>query len=110
MTKIVVAILILLTACAQVKGGKTTAGPAGPQGVPGKDATPVYAVQLCPNQPHPQYPNHFPEEAICINGSLHGVFNGTVDYFTELPPGNYKSIAPEGCNLVIMDNCQVSQQ
>lgn len=111
MKKLAIIICLFSIGCGQLKppaDGQN--GSAGPQGVAGQDATPTYVVQLCPNQPHPSYPNHFPEMGFCLDHKLYGVFNGSVDYLTELPPGNYASIAPEGCNLTISTNCQVTQQ
>lgn len=85
-------------------------GAKGRDGQDGIDGTQVTVVQLCPNQPHPSYPSHFPELALCINSKLYGVYNSTIDYLSELPPGDYRSIAPDGCNLLIKDNCIVEQR
>lgn len=118
--------LVVLNGCGKdLKGAKGDAGPqggqgpagvAGPQGPTGAQGEQgvagesPYIVQLCPNNPHAHYPDHFPELAFCLNGMLYGIYNGSIDYLTELPPGNYRSIAPEGCNLVIRANCEVEQQ
>ena len=83
-------------------------GKNGTNGQDGENATPVYAVQLCPGYPS----SVFPEQAICIQGKLYGVFNtqnNGLDYLSELPPRNYDSIAPSGCHLTVAPNCVVIQ-
>lgn len=104
------AILIVLTytGCGR---GPGVPGPQGEQGPAGLDAAPVIVVQLCPNRPAPSY-GTFPEQALCIGGKLYGVYNTQdhgLDYLAELPPGNYASIAPQGCNLTIGENCAITQ-
>lgn len=91
------------------QGPKGDTGENGNNGSNGADAVSVYAVQLCPNNPPASYPNVFPEVALCIQHKLYGVYNGNIDYFSEIPPGNYSSIAPQGCNLHVYPDCVVTQ-
>lgn len=83
-------------------------GAQGPQGAPGVDAAPVVAIKLCLNVPT-VYPTSFPESALCIQGKLYGVYwDGSHAFLAYLPPGNYTSTSPQGCNLHIHENCIVS--
>lgn len=86
-------------------------GAIGPQGLPGTngvDATPVTVVQLCHGIPI-IYPSSFPEQALCINNTLYAVYwNGSQAFFSALPPGNYASTSPQGCNLTVLPNCVIS--
>lgn len=82
-------------------------GPKGDQGIPG---TSVSIVSLCPGYGPTHYPDNFPEQAFCIGGSLYGVYyTGAYAFLAELPPGNYNSTSPQGCNLTISANCVVTQ-
>lgn len=105
-------LIALLSGCGRGPTGYNGKdGKDGADGRDGTDATPVTVVQLCPNRPAPSY-GAFPEQALCIGGKLYGIYNTQdhgLDYLAELPPGNYASIAPLGCNLTIGANCAVTQ-
>lgn len=118
---ILVVFCLTVTACGQgpqgVAGLTGTIGPqgsSGSQGEPGQDglnATPVAMIQLCPGYPT-VYPSSFPEYAMCVQHKLYGVYNDGVHplaFLAELPPGNYASVAPQGCNLRIHGDCQVER-
>lgn len=103
--------VVLLTLSACGRGPTGYSGVDGKNGTNGLDANPVTVVKLCPNSPSPSYGN-FPEQAFCVGGKLYGIYNtqnNGLDYLAELPPGNYSSIAPIGCNLNISVNCVVTQ-
>ena|ERR1017187_5690980 len=87
-------------------------GPQGSQGTagsPGQDATPVTAIQLCPNVA-PVYPSTFPEWVLCIDNQLYGVYSDHGGFWALLPPGTYTSDGINAsCTVVIGEGCQVSQ-
>lgn len=93
------------------QGAQGQVGPQGNTGAAGANGTTVTVVRLCPNNPAPSYGN-FPEQALCIGGKLYGIYNtqsNGLDFLSELPPGNYASVAPSGCNLTIGAACAVTQ-
>jgi len=70
----------------------------------------VTPVQLCPSSFVPTYPTTFPEYALCINGSLYGVYSANGGFLTELPPGQYNSDGVNAsCTFTIEPNCVVTQ-
>lgn len=76
-------------------------------GTDGANATPVTEVQLCPGTP--SYPSLFPEYALCIEGTLYGVYSANGGFLAELPPGTYSSDGiNDSCTLVIGPNCSVT--
>lgn len=92
------------------EGAPGPQGSPGPEGSPGINSTSVTIVQLCPNLPSTSYPNNFPEQALCIQGNLYGVYwTGTQAFLAEIAPGVYNSTSPEGCTLTVYNNCQVSE-
>jgi len=107
-TLILLLVVLAFTACGPELIGPP--GPKGPTGAAGQAgvAPSMVPIQLCPQQVI-QYPSSFPESALCIEGKLYGVmWNGTSAWLAELPPGNYASTSPSGCNLHIGANCQVT--
>lgn len=94
-----------------ISGVTGAIGATGETGASGTNATPVTFVQLCPNLPPVSYPSNFPEVAICDGGNLYGVYwTGSQAFLSELPPGDYSSTSPQGCNLKISANCVVTQE
>lgn len=92
------------------QGIQGVTGNTGPQGVPGTDAPSVTVVQLCASWGQTSYPSNFPEQALCIGNNLLGVYwNGTQAFLALLPPGDYTSTSPQGCNLTILPNCQIQE-
>lgn len=82
-------------------------GQNGINGTNGANATPVTEVQLCPGTP--SYPSLFPEYALCIEGTLYGVYSANGGFLAELPPGTYSSDGiNDSCTLVIGPNCFVT--
>lgn len=91
-----------------VDGQDGAVGATGAQGIPGAAGTSVFAVKLCPGVPV-VYPTSFPESALCLQNKLYGVYwDGIHAFLAELPPGNYSSTSPQGCNLRVGLNCQVT--
>lgn len=89
------------------QGAAGTPGLNGSDGQNGQDATPVTVVQLCPGVT--TYASVFVEVALCLNGSLYGVYSANGGFLTYLPPGAYNSNAiGSACSLVVGDNCEVS--
>jgi Collagen triple helix repeat (20 copies) len=89
-------------------GPAGSVGPAGPSGTPG---TSITVVQLCPSYGPTQYPDNFPEQALCISGNLYGVYwSGTQAFLAEIVPGTYASTSPDGCTLTVNANCEVTEQ
>jgi len=97
-------------------GPQGSMGPMGPAGSPGVagnnglngvDASPTTIVQLCPGVT--SYPGVFVEVAICLQGSLYGVYSDHGGFLTYLPPGRYSSNGiGSACNLTIQPDCVVT--
>ena len=93
-----------------VNGTNGTNGTNGAAGTNGTNGTQITIVQLCPNLPATSYPSNFPEQAFCISSNLYGVYwTGSEAFLAELPPGDYSSTSPQGCNLQILANCVTEQ-
>lgn len=117
--KYLILMTLMMTACGPVdynaipgpkgdpgeRGEVGAAGPAGEAGVPSN----VLPIQLCPNVVV-AYPSSFPETAFCINHKLYAVYvSGPSQVFlAEIPPGNYASTSPQGCNLHVGTDCSVT--
>lgn len=84
-------------------------GPQGPQGVAGPTGPAsgfTGTVQLCPGEP--TYPSVFPEQALCINNELYGVYSINDGVLVKLPPGRYSSNSVGSrCSFTILGNCVV---
>jgi hypothetical protein len=82
--------------------------------VPGPSASPdgsftVDTVQFCPGY-EAVYPQVFPEDGICINGSLYAILDQSngYDYLTALPAGDYASEATgASCDFTVVSGCQI---
>lgn len=100
---------------AQTDVGATITCPGSPtvtvaNGSDGTNATSVTVVQLCPSYGPTQYPDSFPEQALCVSNNLYGVYwSGTQAFLAEIVPGAYASTSPDGCTLTVSENCQVTQ-
>lgn len=95
-----------ISACS-VEGPASSQGVSGLIGKDGQDATPVTVVKLCPGTT--TYPNVFIEVALCIQGSLYGVYSLNNGFLVELVPGNYTSNAlGSACNLTVEANCVIT--
>ncbi len=81
-------------------------GVQGPQGIPGEIETTV--VQFCKSQGSTTY-GHFPEQGLCINHKLYGVFyDGSNAWLAEIVPGNYISTSTGlQCNFTVLVSCEV---
>jgi hypothetical protein len=89
-------------------GTNGTNGNDGAAGSNGADATPVVAINLCPNVS--VYPSRFVESAFCIGNKLWGVYSLNGGFLTYLPEGNYSSNAVgSSCSFTIGANCSVTQ-
>ena len=82
--------------------------------VPGPSASPdgsfsVDTVQFCPGY-EAVYPQVFPEDGICINGSLYAILDQSngYDYLTALPAGAYTSEATgAACDFTVVSGCTI---
>ena len=85
-------------------------GSIGPQGNPGMDATPTTVIQFCSKQDDTIYPSNFPEQGLCINHNLYGVYwDGKNAWLAEIVPGSYLSTATGlGCTFTVSKDCVVS--
>lgn len=85
-------------------------GLQGLAGEAGQNATPITAIQLCPNVA-PVYPSVFPEAVLCVAGHLYGTYNGNTSYqyFAELPDGAYTSSGQGSVCSFSISGCQVTQ-
>lgn len=82
-------------------------GPAGSDGTNGVDATPVFAVDLCPGTNN--YPNVFLEQALCVQDALYAVYSSMGGLLVKLSPGAYSSNSiGSACNLVVYEHCIVT--
>jgi hypothetical protein len=90
-------------------GATGAPGAEGPQGTAGTPGTAITVVQLCPASFVPSYPNTFPEQALCIDNVLYGVYSAQGGFLAELPPGTYSSDGINAsCTLTVEANCEVS--
>lgn len=96
-----------LTAIQPLPGPQGIPGLNGVNGTNGSDATPVYAVQLCPGTP--SYPTLFPEFAFCVQGLLYATYSVNGGFTTILPPGGYNSNAVgSSCSFTVVSGCEVT--
>ncbi len=87
------------------QGRQGETGTAGLNGINGQDATPVTVVPLCPGVS--SY-GTFVEVAVCLNGSLYGVYSQNGGFLTLLANGSYSSNAiGSACNLAVR-GCNVT--
>ena len=78
-------------------------------GAAGSPGTVVSAVQFCPSNFVPSYPNTFAEVGFCIGGNLYGVYSANGGFMAMLPPGVYSSDGINAsCSFTIQPNCVVS--
>lgn len=88
-------------------GNTGQTGSVGPQGA---SATPITVVQVCPNLGVTTYASNFPEQALCLGGSLYGVYwTGSQAFLADIVPGAYSSTSPQGCNFTVSANCVVTE-
>jgi len=80
-----------------------------PANVPPVNSPMVTTVQLCPGTT--SYPNSFPEQALCIDNQLFGVFfDGQNAWLSLLAPGNYRSTSTTNpCSFAVVTGCQISR-
>lgn len=121
----VFALVCIMTACTGPEGvqGQSIQGPVGSpgqngqdgaigpqgnqgaQGPAGLDANPITVVKLCNETP--SY-GVFVEFAMCINGSLYGVYSQNGGFLALLANGSYSSNGiGSACNLTV-NGCVVS--
>lgn len=81
-------------------------GASGAPGATGANAPAVAVINVCPGQTI--YPTTFVETALCINGTLYGVYSDRGGFLTTLQPGQYVSNAINSvCNFTVLPNCQI---
>ena len=106
MKKILIAILVLLTACGkqEPKNGVDVVTTIITE-VETQDPE-VKMVQLCKGAP--SYGMFF-EFAQCVDNKLYAVYwNGKDAFLTELPPGEYRSTSTGlGCNFTVIKKCDI---
>ena len=94
-------------------GPQGETGATGPQGLAGQnggDGTAVTAVQFCPSNFVPSYPNVFVKFGFCVGGQLYAVYSANGGFLTLLPPGSYSSDGINAsCTFTIELNCIVSR-
>lgn len=100
---------LALSGCGLSTVGYPIPGPAGKDGVNGKDGAPgtqITVVQLCPGTT--TYPSTFVEVAFCINDKLYAVYSANNGFETEIVPGAYSSNAiGSTCSFVVEAHCAV---
>lgn len=105
---------LALSGCGLSTVGYPIPGPAGKDGVNGKDGAPgtqITVVQLCPNNNQTTYPSIFSEVAFCIQGKLYAVYSQNGGFDSEIPPGTYSSNGiNSSCTFKVLSNCVVEQQ
>lgn len=116
-TAILLILLIVFSACGKtgkegatgVSGSKGSTGATGPTGADGSPAVNVTPIQLCSNFTS-SYPNTFPEYAICLSGTLYGVYSANGGFLALLPPGTYTSDGiGASCTFKVDINCAVEE-
>lgn len=91
-----------------ITGDTGPKGDQGEQGIPGVVGTQIDPVQLCPSSFVPSYPNSFPEVALCIDGTLYGVYSTNGGFLAELTPGSYSSNGINvSCTFTVVNGCVV---
>lgn len=86
-------------------GNDGATGPQGDQGPAGLDSNPITVVKLCTETP--SY-GVFVEFAMCINGSLYGVYSANGGFLALLANGAYTSNGiGSACNFSV-NGCSVS--
>jgi hypothetical protein len=129
MKRLLLLLMISISAC---KGNQGSAGPQGPVGIPGEtgpqgaigptgasgangingangsNGTIITVVQFCPGV-DPSYPSTFPEVGLCINNNIYAVYSANDGFLTLITPGLYESNAVgSSCTFTVGDNCEIT--
>jgi hypothetical protein len=126
MKRLLLLLMISISAC---KGNQGSVGPQGPVGIPGEtgpqgaigpagtngingangsNGTVITVVQFCPGV-DPSYPSTFPEVGLCINNNIYAVYSANDGFLTLITPGLYESNAVgSSCTFTVGDNCEIT--
>lgn len=100
---------VICNGMAGVVGPQGLQGAMGLTGANGQDSTPLTFVQLCQGIVQ-NYPNTFPELAICVNRNLYGVYSANNGFLVLMPPGAYSSNGINAsCNFTVAPDCVIHQ-
>lgn len=130
---IILAYILLITACVGFQGpagvrgpsgttgdqgpkgdpGNSVTGPTGPVGAPGSpglngsDGTQITMINFCPDTT--VYPNVFAEIGFCIDDQIYAVYSTNDGFLTLVPPGTYYSNGVNStCTFTILPNCNIT--
>lgn len=87
-------------------GNPGVVGATGAMGASGSSVTPVQLCSTCT----PAYPSTFPEYAVCLQGTLYGVYSANGGFLAAISPGTYSSDGINcACTFTVEANCQVTE-